>query len=137
MYLYPYLGLHNDVFIFCMAKKLIFFSVKNLPPKINVCLFCTTFSSAIVNPPGLPMRVGKNKHAIFSFLIDRVEQKLQPWGVLNISKAGKVTQLKKIAQSIPDFWMGLLLIPAERCDKLEKHMNAYCGGGGGEKRVLG
>lgn len=23
--------------------------------------------------------------------------------------------------------MGLLLIPAERCDKLEKRMNAYCG----------
>lgn len=62
---------------------------------------------------------------MFSFLVDRVEKKLQTWSVHNISKAGKVTLLKSAAQSIPNFWMNLLLIPLDVCDTIEKKMNAY------------
>lgn len=74
---------------------------------------------------GMPMVVGKNKHSTFSFLVDRVAQKLQAWSSQNISKAGKIILLKSAAQSIPNFWMSLLRIPGEICDKIEKCMNAY------------
>ena len=73
---------------------------------------------------------------MFSFLVDRVEQKLQVWSMQNISKAGKVTLLKTAAQSIPNFWMNLLLVPKEICDKIEKSMNAYWWRGGGEQRGI-
>ncbi|XP_074359973.1 uncharacterized protein LOC141700097 [Apium graveolens] len=52
---------------------------------------------------GLPMRIGRNKVADFSFLVDRVDQKLQSWSKQAISRASKVILLKMIAQSIPNF----------------------------------
>lgn len=60
---------------------------------------------------GLPMRIGKKKNEVFSLLKDRVSKKLQGWGTKAISKAGKVTLLKTAAQSIPNFWMNLFLLP--------------------------
>lgn len=55
----------------------------------------------------------------------------------NISKVGKVTLSKTAAQTIPNFWMSLFLIPREIVDKIEKSMNAFWwgtkGGNGGIK----
>ncbi|XP_074374021.1 uncharacterized protein LOC141714399 [Apium graveolens] len=85
---------------------------------------------------GMPMRIGSNRSVVFGFLADRVQQKLQAWTAQNISKAGKVTLLKTSAQSIPNFWMNLLLVPREICDKIEKAMNAYWWGGGGERKGI-
>lgn len=45
---------------------------------------------------------------------------------------GKVALIKTAAQSIPNFWMSLLLISREICDKFEKSMDAYWWGGGEE-----
>lgn len=81
---------------------------------------------------GIPMMIGRNMHSIFDFLVERVEQKLQTWSAQSISKAGKVTLLKTASQSIPNFWMSLFLILGEICEKIEKRMNAYWWGGGGE-----
>lgn len=85
---------------------------------------------------GMPMRIGKNNHSMFTFLVHCVDQKLQTWSVQSISKAGKVTLLKTAAQSILKFWMSLLLILGEICDKIEKSMNAYWWEGGKEKRGI-
>lgn len=74
---------------------------------------------------GLPMNIRRNKKSVFEFLVDRVEKKLQAWRVQKILKAGKVTLLKTSAQSIPNFWMNLLLIPGDVCDAIEKKMNYY------------
>lgn len=84
--------------------------------------------SEVQNPGkylGLPMRIGRKKVSEFGFLVDRIEQKLQTWNKHNISKAGKLTLLKTAAQSIPNFWMNLLLIPLDICDTIEKKMNAF------------
>lgn len=83
----------------------------------------------------MPMRIGANKTAVFGCLVDKIEQKLQPWKRQNISKAGKVTLLKA-AQSIPNFWMSLLLVPVEICSKIENIMNGYWWGGGGEHKGI-
>lgn len=85
---------------------------------------------------GMPMSFGRNRHSIFGFLVERVEQKFQTWSAQSISKAHKVTLLKTAAQSIPNFWISLLLIPGEICEKIEKRMNAYWWGGGGESRGI-
>lgn len=84
----------------------------------------------------IPMHIGRNKGVEFGFLVDKVERKLQGWGNKTISKAGKITLLKTAAQSIPNFWMSLLLIPVEICEKIEKKMNAYWWGNGGESRGI-
>ncbi|XP_074352835.1 putative mitochondrial protein AtMg00310 [Apium graveolens] len=80
--------------------------------------------------------MGRNKVASFGFLHDRVEQKLQVWGNQTLSKAGKITFLKTAAQSIPNFWMNLLLIPGEVCEKIERRMNAFWWGNRGTGRGI-
>lgn len=79
---------------------------------------------------GMPMHIGRRKCATFSFLSDKINQKLQGWQNQSLSKAGKVTLLKTAAQVVPNFWMNMLLIPAEVCDRIEKSMNAFWWGSG-------
>lgn len=74
---------------------------------------------------GVPMRVGKNKNETFNFIRDRVSQKLQGWGHRQISKAGKLILLKSAAQSLPNFWMSLFLIPKEISSSIQRQMNCY------------
>ncbi|XP_074328110.1 putative mitochondrial protein AtMg00310 [Apium graveolens] len=82
------------------------------------------------------MHIGRHKNSVFVFLVDRVEKKLQTWSSQNISKAGKVTLLKSTAQSMPNFWMNLLLIPVAVCESIERKMNAYWWGTGKNRRGI-
>ncbi|KAL8125037.1 hypothetical protein AgCh_012638 [Apium graveolens] len=74
---------------------------------------------------GIPMTIGRKKCEVFKFLTDRVRQKVQNWQNTSLSKAGKNILLKTAAQSIPNFWMNLLLIPGEICTVIQRQMNSY------------
>lgn len=89
--------------------------------------------SEVQNPGrylGMPMCVGRRKTATFSFLSERIDQKLQTWQNQTLSKAGKILLLKTAAQVVPNFWMSMFLIPIEVCDRIEKKMNAFWWGDG-------
>lgn len=60
---------------------------------------------------GMPMSIGKRKVSEFYFITDKVKQKLQGWSSKQISKGGKYTLLLTAAQTMPNFWMNLFLIP--------------------------
>lgn len=72
----------------------------------------------------LPMYVGRRKNNAFKFLCDHVSQKMQGWGNKSLSKGGKLVLLKTVAQTIPNFWMNLLLIPDEICNIIQRTMNS-------------
>lgn len=76
---------------------------------------------------GMPMSIGKSKKAAFSFLLERVDHKLQGWSNQNLSKVGKVLMLKTATQTVPNFWMSLMLIPVEICEGIERKMNGFGG----------
>lgn len=84
---------------------------------------CAKLEVKEVNMPGnylgLPMCVGKYKNKAFSFLMDRVGQKLQGWSNVSLQKGGKLVLLKTATQAIPNFWMSMFLIPANVCDAIE------------------
>ncbi|XP_017248940.1 uncharacterized protein LOC108219886 [Daucus carota subsp. sativus] len=84
---------------------------------------------------GMPMYVGRRKVATFSFLSDKISKKLQVWQNQTLSKAGNVTLLKTAAEVVPNFWMSMLLIPLEVCDRIEKSMKAFWCGDGSSVRV--
>lgn len=92
-------------------------------------LVCGSLGVVEVSNPGkyldMPMYVGKNKSDVFGFLTDRVGHKLQGWANKDLSKAGKHTPLMSVAQTIPNFWMLLFLIPYSICDEVEKLMNSF------------
>lgn len=74
---------------------------------------------------GLPMSIGRRKNQAFKFLVDRISQKLQGWQHKSISKGGKLVLLKTAAQTVPNFWMSLLLVPTEICNRIQRLMNAF------------
>lgn len=90
---------------------------------------CQQLGIREVQDPGkyldMPMRIGRKKGEVFQFVKEKIKQKLQGWQNKDISKAGKVTLLKTTAQSIPNFWMNLLLIPESLCEEIENLMNSY------------
>lgn len=97
---------------------------------------CSQLGVCAVNNPGnylgMPMMVGRRKVSKFKFLLEKIDQKLQNWGSKVISKAGKITLLKTAAQTIPNFWMSLFLIPKEIVVGIERKMNAFWWGNNGE-----
>lgn len=101
---------------------------------------CASLEVQEINNPGkylgMPMSVGRNKGEVFSFLIDRVGQKVQGWSNVTLSKGGKLILLKTAAQAIPNFLMNLFLIPAQVCDAIEKKMNGFWWGQGANSRGI-
>lgn len=71
---------------------------------------------------GMPLWIGSKKRSAFAFLVESGTETTNM--ELNSSKAGKVTLLKTTTQSIPKFWMSLLLIPVGVCESIERKMNA-------------
>ena len=84
---------------------------------------------------GMPMSIGKSKTEVFGFLSDKIQHKLQSWCNKELSKAGKLTLIKSSAQTTPNFWMSLFLIPETVCNDIERKMNAFLWGGANGKGV--
>ena len=71
---------------------------------------------------GLPTLLGRSKYQAFSFLKDRVWKKMQGWKGKMLSKVGKEVLIKVVAQSIPTYTMGVFLLPARLCNKLNVYV---------------
>lgn len=80
------------------------------------------------------MYVGKSKKEAFGFISDKIQGKLQAWCNKDLSKTGKLTPIKSSAQTTPNFWMSLFLIPDSICDEIERKMNAFLWGRGSNGR---
>lgn len=80
---------------------------------------------------GLPSLVGRFKKSVFGFVKDRVWGKVQDWSNQMLSKAGKLVMVKNVAQTIPSYSMSCFFIPKSLCSEMEKLMNGYWWGSGG------
>lgn len=74
---------------------------------------------------GLPSLVDRSKKAIFNFIKDRIWKKCQAWSARSLSRAGKEVLIKSVAQAIPSYCMGVILIPSSLCEEIERMMNSF------------
>lgn len=74
---------------------------------------------------GLPSLVGRSRKRVFSFLKDKLWNKIQGWSVKCLSKAGKAVLLRSIAQAVPSYAMSCFLLPKTLCKDLERMMNSF------------
>lgn len=73
---------------------------------------------------GLPFSVGMRKNDVFTFIKDKVWNKLQGWKQKIISQAGKIL-LKTMAQVMSNYAMNNFLLPLDLCRELEIMMNSF------------
>jgi hypothetical protein len=67
---------------------------------------------------GLPVYVGRSRTNVFSYLKERIWQRVQGWKEKLLSKAGKEVLIKAVAQAIPVFAMGCFDITKEMCNQI-------------------
>jgi len=74
---------------------------------------------------GFPSMVGPSKKETFSFIKDRVWQKINSWSSKCLSKAGREIMIKYVLQTIPLYVMSIFRLPNSLLDEIEKMMNAF------------
>jgi hypothetical protein len=75
--------------------------------------------------------VGRSKKATFSFIKDRVWQRISSWSSKCISKTGREVMIKYLLQAIPSYVMRIFRLPNTLLGEFEKMMNALWWGYGG------
>ncbi|KAH9656150.1 reverse transcriptase domain-containing protein [Citrus sinensis] len=119
-----------------LSKSSIFFS-SNVKEDVKEQLCHILAVNATANHGtylGLPSFVGRNKKEVFSYIRDRVWQKLHSWSMNFSSGAGKEILLKTVAQAIPNYAMQVYLLPLDLCKDLETMMNSFWWGSRREGR---
>nr|AAP53315.2 retrotransposon protein, putative, unclassified [Oryza sativa Japonica Group] len=74
---------------------------------------------------GLPVFVGRSRTKIFSYLKERIWQRIQGWKEKLLSRAGKEILIKAVAQVIPTFAMGCFELTKDLCDQISKMIAKY------------
>lgn len=71
-----------------------------------------------------------NKRVVFSYIEDKIKQRIGYWIKKLLTRAGKEVLLKSVAQAMPTFSMSVFLLPDSLCKTLERVMNRFwCGSG--------
>ncbi|GKB06046.1 reverse transcriptase [Tanacetum coccineum] len=71
---------------------------------------------------GLPSMCGQKKGELFSFILEKVLQKVQGWKQKLLSQAGREILIKSVIQSIPSYAMQCYLLPNDLLEKLLCHI---------------
>jgi hypothetical protein len=85
---------------------------------------------------GLPVIFGRSKNEVFSFVRDRVWKKLKGWKEKFLSRAGKETLIKAVAQAIPSYVMSCYKIPEGCCKDIEALLAQFWWGTDEKKRKI-
>lgn len=85
---------------------------------------------------GLPSLIGKEKHASFNYIKERVWRKLQGWEGKLLSQAGREVLIKSVIQAIPTFTMGCFKFPVSLCHEIEAMVKKFWWGQRGERRNI-
>lgn len=74
---------------------------------------------------GLPSVIGKNKKQVFSYIYEKISNRIGTWSKKFITKAGREILLKTVAQSMPTYAMSTFLLPKTMCGDIERLLNRY------------
>jgi hypothetical protein len=95
---------------------------RNMPENAKL-MICNKIGVKVVTSHakylGLPVLFGRSKKEIFSFVKDRVWKKIKGWKEKCLSRAGKGTLIKAVAQAIPNYIMSCYKIPVGCCKDIE------------------
>ncbi|XP_074327095.1 uncharacterized protein LOC141665037 [Apium graveolens] len=73
----------------------------------------------------LPNMLSRKKSAVFGYIKDRLQDRLQGWDKKCLSKGGKEILIKSTAQTLSNYAMSVFLLPAAVCKDLEMAMSKF------------
>lgn len=74
---------------------------------------------------GIPSDWGRSKKDMFSWVMGRVNKKLEGWKESLLSKGGKEILLKTVVQAVPQYAMSIFKLPASICRSIEKRIARF------------
>jgi len=74
---------------------------------------------------GLPVYMGKSKASLFAYLKERLWKRIQGWKDKLLSKTGKETLIKAVAQAIPSYAMSCFDLTKSLCDEMSRMICRY------------
>lgn len=85
---------------------------------------------------GLPTDIGRLRYNVFSYIKERLRQRLEGWSDQFLTQAGKEVLLKSVAMALPTDVMSCIKLPEKLCNKLSSMMAKFWWGcKRGEKKI--
>lgn len=69
---------------------------------------------------GVPFFYQRVSESTFSFVLDKVHNKLNGWDATSLSLARRITLDKSVLLTIPSYFMNTVRLPTSLCEKIEK-----------------
>lgn len=76
----------------------------------------------------MPLFHGQVRVNTFQFLIDKVRNKLSDWDFHKLSLIGRLTLVKSVLLSIPNYFMIMTKIPVTVCNEIERMVRMFLWG---------
>uniref|UniRef100_A0A803PH95 DUF4283 domain-containing protein n=1 Tax=Cannabis sativa TaxID=3483 RepID=A0A803PH95_CANSA len=74
---------------------------------------------------GLPSSIGRNKTGVFSFVVDKVQKRIQTWDNKLLSRASKEVLIKAVVQDLSAYTMNLFFLPLGTCHQMESAISRF------------
>ena len=86
---------------------------------------------------GLPLGNTMNRAAAWKPVVEKIQNRLASWKSKILSRAGRVTLIKSVLNSLPLYYMSMFMMPRSIALKIVKiQRNFFWGGGNGERKGL-
>jgi len=74
---------------------------------------------------GIPSDWGRSKTEMFSWLLAKVNSKMDGWKEKLFSKGGKEVLIKAVVQAVPQYAMSIFKIPISLCKAIEQKISKF------------
>ncbi|MCH81431.1 RNA-directed DNA polymerase (Reverse transcriptase), partial [Trifolium medium] len=105
-----------------VTKSKVFFSLTTKRGKISSIVASTGINRnhSLEKYLGFPMMHGRLQRRDYEFLEEKVSKKLASWQHNLLNKAGRMTLVKSVLNSIPNYYMQIAWLPQSTCDSIDR-----------------
>jgi hypothetical protein len=104
------------------VKSKVFFSSSTTRGKISAIVASTGIhrTLSLEKYLGFPMLHGRLQRKDFEFLEEKISRRLASWQHSLLNKAGRLTLVKSVLNSIPNYYMQVAWLPHTTCESIDK-----------------
>jgi hypothetical protein len=75
---------------------------------------------------GFPMMHGRLQRRDFEFFEESISQRLASWQHHLLNKVGRMTLVKSVLNSIPNYYMQVAWLPQSTCESIDRLARNFC-----------